>query len=1075
MSEPTSIPTAAIPAAASSPAEELSCLWQLGQRPDVHAFLARAGALPPHQLAAVLLADLRQRWQHGERVGVEDHLRAYPALREDPEAALDLIYGEYLLRQEHGETAGLGAFGQRFPEHAERLRVQVELRQAVDAGADTTAEGTGREAAAPPGEWPAVPGYTIEGVLGRGGMGVVYKARQVAADRAVALKMILHGGHADAEARARFRTEAQAVARLQHPHIVQIHDVGEHAGVPFFSLELCPGGSLDKKLAGTPLPPQQAAVLTEQLARAMQAAHQKGILHRDLKPANVLLTEDGTPKVTDFGMAKKLGEAGQTATGMVLGTPSYMAPEQARAEGEAVGPAADVYALGAILYECLTGRPPFKGPTPLETVLMVLHDEPVPPTRLSPKLPRDLETICLKCLHKTPAQRYDSAAALAEDLGRFLAGRPVVARPVSAAGRAWRWARRNPGWAMALASTAALLLVMAIGSTVAAAWFAEERSKARAAETQANEDRQAAEANQQRAEKAEEQAREEAAIAQAVNEFLQKDLLGQADIGNQTPTGGAAGRNPNISVGELLDRAATAVEGKFARQPLTEAAIRLTLGDTYRALGRYPEAQLHLERSMRLRSDRLGASHHDTLDSKNSLVVLYKAQGKYKEAETLCQEVIAGNSSQLGAQHATTLANKGNLAELYYAQSKFVQAEPLYQEVLAARTALLGPKHPDTLNTKHNLAILYRAQRNYILAEPLYLEALEGYAARLGDDHPDTLTCKNDLAMLYRAQGKYNQAEPLLQDVLAVRTAKLGPKHPDTLFSKNNLAMLYRAQRKFNPAEQLYQEAIEGRTAQLGPKHPDTLTTKNNLAVLYKDQRKYKQAEPLYQEVLDGYNTTLGPNHHYALIARSNLAMMYDEQGKYDLAEPLCRENVAGARWTLSLEHPNTRMYIRQLIYCHEQMDRPAQAEPLYRELADFMKQKAGPDSLAYADELAELGGNLLRQQRFAEAEACLRDALAICEQKRPDDWMTYYTRSLLGAALVGRKQYAEAEPLLVQGYEGLKQREAKIRTYAAVRLREALERLVQLYAAWDKEEKAELWRKKLEEMKAAQKPTAKP
>ena len=252
---------------------------------------------------------------------------------------------------------------------------------------------------------PSVPGYEILGELGRGGMGVVYKARQLGFNRVVALKMILSGAHAGTEERERFRTEAEAVARLQHPNIVQVHEVGEHEGRPFFSMEFCRGGGLNRKLAGTPLPPAEAARLVETLAQAVQAAHQQNVVHRDLKPANVLLAEDGTPKITDFGLARKLDEAGQTRTGEVMGTPSYMAPEQAGGRSKEIGPAADVYALGAILYECLTGRPPFRSPTDVDTVMQVLSDDPVPPRRLQSKTPRDLETICLKCLEKQPARR----------------------------------------------------------------------------------------------------------------------------------------------------------------------------------------------------------------------------------------------------------------------------------------------------------------------------------------------------------------------------------------------------------------------------------------------------------------------------------------------------------------------------------------------------------------------------------------------------------------------------------------------------------------------------------------------
>ncbi len=299
----------------------------------------------------------------------------------------------------------------------------------------------------------AIPGHEVLGVLGRGGMGVVYKARHLRLKRLVAVKMILAGEHAGPEHLARFRTEAEAFARLQHPNIVQIFEVGEYGEVPFLSLEFCGGGSLAKKLDGTPLPPAEAAALVQTLARAMQAAHDKGVIHRDLKPANVLLADDGTPKISDFGLAKKLDEAGQTLPGMVMGTPSYMAPEQA--DGKEVEPLADVYALGAVLYECLTGRPPFKAATSYDTIRQVIREEPVPPRRLNPALPRDLETICLKCLQKEPGKRYASALALADDLGRVLSHKPIRARPATRRERFAKWCRRNPWIALLIVALVA--------------------------------------------------------------------------------------------------------------------------------------------------------------------------------------------------------------------------------------------------------------------------------------------------------------------------------------------------------------------------------------------------------------------------------------------------------------------------------------------------------------------------------------------------------------------------------------------------------------------------------------------
>ncbi len=311
------------------------------------------------------------------------------------------------------------------------------------------------------------PGYEILGVLGRGGMGVVYRARHVQLNCVVALKMIIAGRHAGSAERARFLAEAEAVASLQHPSIVRLLEYGEHEGQPYFTLEFAPGGSLADRLKGTPQPPREAARLVEQLARGIHHAHVRDIIHRDLKPANVLLAEDGTPKIADFGLVKRTeAEASLTDTGEVLGTPSYMAPEQAGGETKRVGPAADVYALGAILYECLTGRPPFRAATTLETVFQVVGTEPVPVRALQPRTPVDLATICHKCLQKEPSRRYASAQELAEDCAAFLEGRPIRARPVGQVERAWRWCRRNPVVAVLLALVVTLLLTGLAGMTL---------------------------------------------------------------------------------------------------------------------------------------------------------------------------------------------------------------------------------------------------------------------------------------------------------------------------------------------------------------------------------------------------------------------------------------------------------------------------------------------------------------------------------------------------------------------------------------------------------------------------------
>jgi WD40 repeat protein/serine/threonine protein kinase len=456
-----------------------------------------------------VLADQRVCWGRGQRVPAEVYLERHPSLRGDADALLELLYHEILLREGRGEAPRLDEYVARFPGLAGQLRQQFEVHQALGSGELFPEAVT---PPAPPREetvgLPAVPGYEVLRELGHGGMGVVYLARQVGLNRLVALKMLRAAGP---EQRARFRAEAEAVAALQHPNVVQVHEVGEAGGCPYLALEYVAGGTLADRLAGKPWEPRAAAELIRTLAAAIHYAHQRGIVHRDLKPANVLLQEEVsrkdakedrkerqeennqvenpssslrslrhpsaslretllTPKITDFGLAKRLDSAERlTQTGDVLGTPAYLAPEQAAGRTREVGPWTDTYALGAILYELLTGRPPFLWGTPLETLLEVAGREPVPPSRLRAAVPRDLDTVCLKCLSKSPGQRYPTAAALAADLGRFLDGRPVQARPVGPAGRLLRWARRHPVHA-ALAVLAVVAALLLAGGAVAVAY-----------------------------------------------------------------------------------------------------------------------------------------------------------------------------------------------------------------------------------------------------------------------------------------------------------------------------------------------------------------------------------------------------------------------------------------------------------------------------------------------------------------------------------------------------------------------------------------------------------------------------
>jgi WD40 repeat protein/tRNA A-37 threonylcarbamoyl transferase component Bud32 len=431
--------------------------------PNLDDYLMVLSAQSPARvllLVDLIKTDLESRRGHQENVRVQEYLARYPDLVADAGALAELLRWETEL-------------------DSRTTAVRIPIASSASEG---TLKDTPTRRAVPP---PLVPGFDVLEELGRGGMGVVYKARQVKLNRLVALKMILSGVHATEGDRARFRREAEAAARLQHPNIVQIFEVGEVEGRPFLALEFVGGGSLAQKIKGSPQPPRQAATLIGILARAIHAAHLKGIVHRDLKPANVLLAEDGTPKIGDFGLAKRIDvEHGDTRSGVIVGTARYMAPEQAAGKNRSIGPPADVYALGVILYECLTGRPPFQEPSDLDTILQVVRDEPVGVRRLQPKVPRDLETICMKCLAKAPERRYASAAALADDLDCFAQGQPIKARPVGRLARTWLWCRRNPVVA-SLSTVAALFLVFAAVSASVAAFVLNAKADA---ETKARRD-----------------------------------------------------------------------------------------------------------------------------------------------------------------------------------------------------------------------------------------------------------------------------------------------------------------------------------------------------------------------------------------------------------------------------------------------------------------------------------------------------------------------------------------------------------------------------------------------------------
>jgi tetratricopeptide (TPR) repeat protein/tRNA A-37 threonylcarbamoyl transferase component Bud32 len=971
----------------------------------------RALSLPLARRVNAVCNRFERAWRSGPRPAIEDYLGD---IAEPARAALlrELIALEVAYRQQAGEAPQAEEYEARFPAGS--------LPAASLFGHDApTRPAPSPEAAATP---PAVPGYEILEVLGRGGMGIVYKARHHRLQRLVALKMILAGAHAGPRELARFRTEAEAVARLQHPNIVQIYEVGEQHGLPYCALEFVDGGSLARKLAGTPLPPRQAARLAATLAEAMHAGHQRGVVHRDLKPDNVLLTADGTPKVTDFGLAKKLdADADQTASGAIVGTPSYMAPEQARGRGKEVGPAADVYALGALLYEALTGRAPFKAATLLETMLQAIHEEPVPPRRFQPAVPMELETICLKCLAKDPAHRYASALALAEDLKRFLGGEPIQARPSSRWEQAVKWAQRKPAAAGLVGVSALAVLTLfgvVLGFTLklSAALKATQEQRDLAERREKDADRQRAAAEQERA------------VAQAVNDFLQFDLLRQANSYEQanrrfTP-------DPDVKVRTLLDRAAAGIDERFRGQPLVAAAIHQAVGDAYQGVGKYVSAIRHLTAARELRMAHLGPDHGYTLSTLHSLASAYRDAGRTAEAIRLLEQERGQRTQKLGPDHPDTVATLHSLAVAYGDAGRLGEAIHMLEQVRAQRTQKCGPDHPETLLARKNLAVArVYAGRTAETAETI--RTLEEVRARqtekLGADHPETVHTSYALGWAYWKAGRNADAIELLEQVRGRQTEKLGPDHPDTLATLHSLGRAYQAADRTADAIQLLEDVHGRRVQKLGPDHHFTLATGYWLALAYQSAGRTTDAIQLFEQVREQQRTKLGPNHPDTLATLFDLALSLETAGQVDRAVAIARELLEARSGTLST------------------------------------------DQTARAGSLALLGICLLKAGKPTEAEPLLRECLTIRQQTQPDDWTTFNAQSLLGGALAGQQKYAEAESLLLAGFEGMAARAKTIPPRGQPRLREAQERVVQLYDAWGKNDRAAAWRKKQDLATAAQ------
>jgi serine/threonine protein kinase len=792
--------------------------------------------------------------------------------------------------------------------------------------------------------------YKLMEQIGEGGMGLVFVAEQEEpVRRKVALKIIKPGMDSK-QVVARFEAERQALAMMDHTNIAKVFDAGAtESGRPFFVMELVHGVPITEYCDANELTPRQRLALFVPVCQAIQHAHQKGIIHRDIKPSNILVTmydDRPVPKVIDFGVAKAVEQRLTEKTiytqfGALVGTFEYMSPEQAEMNAFGVDTRSDIYALGVLLFELLTGSTPLERPRLRqagfnEIVRLIKEEEPPKPSvrlsttatlakvaearktepgKLSRLLRGELDWVVMKCLEKDRSRRYDTASNLARDVERFMKDEPVEARPPSAWYRLRKAVRRNR---VALAVTGvvgvALVLVTAV-SLWQAVRVSAERDRALAAE---------------------EQAVAEKATAQATLRFLLADVLEQA--------GPEREENRNLKVRELLDRTAKRLEESTELPPLTESAIRQTVGRIYWGLGEYKLSETQLARAYDLQRQHAGDDAPDTLEA------------------------------------------AFQLAWLYWIQNDFAKAEPLYLRVYEGRRRLYGDEHRETLKAVNGLAYCCNSRGESDRAEKLYVPALEASRRAHGDDDPVTLELMFNLGTVYSTVGRYEEAEPLMARALKGHQAILKDKHPRVLSERTRLSHVLLALKRFPEAELEARQSYEDRLAVHGETDPHTLTS------------------------------------------QASLIQVYLAQGRRGDADPLMRDLRANAR------------------------RRPERMPGFTMVL------------------IARVGEALLRERDFVEAESFARLMLELAEKQPLDDWSRPATMSLLGACLLGQKRYAEAEPLLQSGYNGLLKLERDDSRRRQPYLTEALERLVHLYDEWHKPDEAARRREELEAARKAAK-----
>jgi tetratricopeptide (TPR) repeat protein len=846
-----------------------------------------------------------------------------------------------------------------------------------------------------------------------------------------------------------------------------------------------------------------AKVLTE------SSTEQESDLDPDARVAQV--TQIETPRPADSA----------TRTGSVLGTPAYMPPEQAGGEIRKIDSRSDVFGLGAVLCKILTGHPPYEGKDANEVRLLAVRGE------LSDALARldgcgaepELVSLCKRCL----AFRQEDRPADAGEVASAVAGLRGAAEErakQAELGRAQALVReaeqrkRRRVWL----GLAASLLVGLVASSLLAVWAnqARKQTQRRLAQIEKGVELFAGmlsginpRAEEQggdglyvqlrkRAEKAADQLDAEAVgdklavarlqtilgdtlrelgnAAKAVEVLEKARATRERDLGVDHPDTLISRHNLALAYqadGQLdkalplLEATLKASEAKLGADHPETLASRNDLALAYKAAGQLDKALSLSEATLKAQEAKLGADHRDTLTSRNNLALAYEAAGQLDKALPLYEATLKAQEAKLGADHPDTLTSRNNLAMAYKTSGQLEKALPLLEATLKALEAMLGADHPNTLMSRNNLALAYRDVRQLDKALPLFQATLKAQEAKLGSDHPETLRSRNNLAVAYHDTGKLDKAVPLYEATLKTVEAKLGAEHPNTLMIRNNLAGAYQAARQLDKALALYETTLKAHEAKLGADHPNTLVSRNNLAEAYQAAGQLGKALPLLEATLKASEAKQGADHPTTLTIRGNLALAYQAARQLDKALPLFEQAAAGIE-KRRFQHVSAGRTVGETAAAYEQAGQLEKAEGWRRKWLAHVRDKAGASSAAYAGELAALGFNLLRQQNWAEAERALRDCLAVREKQQPEEWTTFNTQSMLGGALLGQKKFADAEPLLLKGYAGMKERQAKIPPPGKLRLTEALERLVQLYEALDRKGEAAKWRTELEAQKAA-------